>query len=347
MTTPVVDPAPGPPPATPGPPEPSSRDALSVHRSASWWTGLSRGQRIAVVIVTAIVGFNVVLASLRSFVGGEPGGPVSSSFSTGSDGLEAYADLLRAQGHPVTRLRSSVAKTDLPTDATVVVADPDKLTRPKAVALARFVEGGGRLVVTGSAGEQLVAALSGVPISHHDRDPAARLDVWFPSADTGSARALAGDRGGRWADIGPMVPLAGDDQGPSIVAVPVGKGHLIAVADTSLLHNGTLGQADNAALALALAGERGRPVIFAESVHDAGSGGWKALPATWRYTVYGLLIALAVGLWAFGTRFGPPEPQRRELRPPRRDHVDAIAAALDQAGADTFPPDHDSPGASP
>ena len=55
-----------------------------------------RGQRVVVGVVALLVAVNVGLAGLRSLVGGEPGGPVSSSFSTGADGLEGYADLLRA-----------------------------------------------------------------------------------------------------------------------------------------------------------------------------------------------------------------------------------------------------------
>ncbi|MEO6987648.1 MAG: hypothetical protein ABI239_03280, partial [Aquihabitans sp.] len=47
------------------------------------------------------------------------------------------------------------------------------------------------------------------------------------------------------------------------------------------------------------------------------------------WAALGLAIALVAGLWAAGTRFGPPEPFERELRPPRRDHVNAVAAGLD------------------
>jgi len=321
--------------------------ALPVHRAASWWDGLGKGQRIAVVVLALVVGFNLVLASVRMITGGEPGGPVSSSFSTGGDGLEGYADLLRDAGHPVTRLRSKTATSDLPTDATVVVADPQKLTRSEGLALLRFVHGGGRLVVTGRAGAALVAAATSSSIGYDGMERSDRVPVWVPADDTGAAHELAGDRGGRWVDAGPLLPLAGDDQGPSIVSADVGQGHVVAVADTAMLQNSQLGQADNAALGLALAGTPKRPVIFVESVHGYASAGLKSVPSSWKWATLGLAVALAIGLWSFGTRFGPPEPQQRDFPPPRRDHVEAVAAALDQAGADTVAVHHDSPGAPP
>ncbi|MEZ5177721.1 MAG: hypothetical protein R2746_05400 [Acidimicrobiales bacterium] len=80
---------------------------------------------MAVLAVLVVV--NVGLAGLRGLVGGEPGGPASSSFGTGGDGLEGYADLLRAEGHPVTRLRTRPTADDLPPSATVVLADPSQI----------------------------------------------------------------------------------------------------------------------------------------------------------------------------------------------------------------------------
>lgn len=50
---------------------------------AGWWDGLGRAQRIAAVAAALIVGVNVVLVALGTAVGQNPGGPVSSSFSTG------------------------------------------------------------------------------------------------------------------------------------------------------------------------------------------------------------------------------------------------------------------------
>lgn len=319
---------------------------------ASWWSGLPRGQRVVVAVVAFLVAANVGLAGVRSLVGGEPGGPASSSFSTGGDGLEGYADLLRAEGHPVTRLRTAPGPGDLPPSATVVLADPAQLGRAELDALAGFLADGGRLVLAGAANEAILAGATGHEVTYAD-GPAGDLRVWVPSTVTGTAQELAGDRGGRWRDVGPLVPLAGGTggaDGAAVVAGPAAGGEVVALADTSLLHNANLARADNAAFGLGLAGAEGRPVVFLESVHGFGGSGADAVPDSWKRALAGAALALLVGVWSAAARFGPPEPQRRDLRPPRRDHVDAVAAALDQAGAPdvgTVPPDDRARGVLP
>lgn len=316
---------------------------------AAWWGGLPRGQRVVVGVVALLVAVNVGLAGLRSLVGGEPGGPVSSSFSTGADGLEGYADLLRAEGHPVTRLRTPPESGDLPPSSTVVLADPEQLGEREVEALGTFLDGGGRLVLAGAGTEPIVVAATGSGVTY-GRAATGDLRVWVPSDATGSAEELAGDGGGRWRDVGSLVPLAGDDAGAAVVTGRAGAGEVVALADASLLHNENLDRADNAAFGLGLAGADRRPVVFLESVHGFGGSGTAAVPDSWKWALAGLGLALLVGVWSAAVRFGPPEPQKRELRPPRRDHVDAVAAALDQAGApdiDTVPHDDHARGALP
>lgn len=304
-----------------------------MSRGSTWWAARTRGERVLVLVIGALVLVGVVRTTIDTLVGSSPGGPVSSSFSTGGSGLEGYADLLARDGHRVVRLKEHPTTADLPGGATAVVADPDQLDERTARALVQFVQRGGRLVLTGEAAEPLLSAVAGSAVGHDDGPAADRLDVWVPSADTGTARRLAGDQGGRWRDPGPFVPLAGDDRGPAVVALPVGAGHVVALADTSLLQNRNLARDDNAALGLALAGGRDRPVVFVESLHGFGATGLDALPDSWTAALLALALATVVGLWSFGRRFGPPEPQQRELRPPRSDHVEAVAAALDAAGA--------------
>ena len=97
-----------------------------------------------------LVGVNVVIAITNGLVGGTPGGPVSSSYATGSDGLAAYASLLGRSGHQVSRLRTPLAEAQLDPRDTVVLLDADGVTRDDAGALRAFVQDGGRLVVGGN-----------------------------------------------------------------------------------------------------------------------------------------------------------------------------------------------------
>jgi hypothetical protein len=153
--------------------------------------------------------------------------------------------------------------------------------------------------------------------------------------DAGDAREIEGDgRGAFVGDLGPGVePLGTDGDVVVVVAGPVAGGRVVAVADSSLLHNDHLAEADNAAFALAIAGEAERPVLFLESVHGYGAAsGLGALPEAAKATLIGLVGAALVGMWCAGQRFGPPEDRARRLPPPRRDYVDAMAVSLARSG---------------
>ena len=116
----------------------------------------------------------------------------------------------------------------------------------------------------------------------------------------------------------------------NLVAVRrAGRGTVVFLADSSPLQHRLLGTADDAAIGLALAGPRHRPVEFLESYHGYGTGtGLSALPLSWKLLLSGLGLAALVYMVARGRRFGPPEPEGRSLPPPRRDYVDSLAAVV-------------------
>jgi hypothetical protein len=109
----------------------------------------------------------------------------------------------------------------------------------------------------------------------------------------------------------------------------LGRGTLVTVPDAALLANRELAAGDHAARALALAGPPSRRVAFVESVHGYHEQrGLAALPDA----VITCLALLGLAALAFlivkGRRLGPPEAAARDLAPPRRAHVEALAAAL-------------------
>ena len=108
-----------------------------------------------------------------------------------------------------------------------------------------------------------------------------------------------------------------------------GAGRALLLADTAPLQNRLLDRADNAALALALAGPADRRVIFAESVHGFGQAtGLAALPSRWRLALAGILLAALLWMASRARRLGPPEPAGEDQAPARREHVEALALAL-------------------
>lgn len=247
------------------------------------------GRRLATLLVLAVLLLNGLVLLTRQLAP-EPEGRQGSSLATQPLGVRAYADLLERRGHPVRRLREEPrdALPD-PRTTTVVVIEPDQeIANADAAALARFVARGGRLV---AAGRRLL------PL--HD--------------------ALDGP--------GPSVPRGEQPPAP----VRHGRGEAFLLTTAAPLRNRALDQGGNAALALRLAGDddRRRLVAFVESVHGlTPRTGLAALPDRWKALLAGLALAAATLLWSRIRRFGPPERAARDLPPPRREYVDALAATL-------------------
>jgi hypothetical protein len=278
--------------------------------------------RWAAGIVAAILALNLVAIVLDGFFAGPQGRP-SSSYATTSRGLAAYAELLDRLGHPVTQLRRAPTAGDLPADATVVLLDPATAVGSADVAALRaFVAAGGRLVAGGADTGSLASALAGAPVdwvAHGARS--ARADGG--AAPAGVRTVLGLGRGG-YRCAGALVGPPGD-----ALLCGARGGRVLLLADSSPLSNALLDRADNAALGSALAGPRGRPVVFVESVHGYhGATGLAALPASAWWAIGLLGLAAATYLLARWRRLGPAVLEDELPAPPRREHVDAIAAAL-------------------
>lgn len=293
--------------------------------------GRSRRVRWLVGGAVLIVALNLLVAALDA-ARPSPRGPTSSSYATAPDGLAAYADLLRRSGHPVVRLRRPPSDRALDPRATLVLLDPDAVLPADAEALARFVDRGGRLVAGGAMPGDWIADLVDPAPEWAPAGPTAVRPL-TPAAETAGVNRVVAGGGGTWSRGGATLPLlaggAGADAGTLLVSARRGRGRVALLADPSPLQNRLLGVADNAALGLALAGPRGRPVHFAESVHGYGDKrGLAAVPADWLWALGGLGLAALVWIAARVRRLGPPERRTRDLPPPRRDYVDAIGATL-------------------
>lgn len=281
---------------------------------------MTRGWRIGIGVVVALVAFALVLHVLGTLTGGTPGGPQSSSYSTGTTGAGAYAELLGREGHPVDRLRRTPHAARLDPSHTAVLLGAPAVAAVDARALRRFVGAGGRLIAGGPRVDWLAHVVQEPPTG------AARGTRTFVARGigpvlTGGARS--------WTDAGRTRVLARNGDRILAVAARVGRGTVVALADASPLQNRLLGERGNAALGLELAGTRGRPVDFLETYHGYGrSSGIAALPLAWKLLLAGLALAALVQMVARGRRFGPPESRTRELAPPRQLYVDSIGGIL-------------------
>ena len=287
------------------------------------------GERRTWIVVGSIVGafvlVNVVVALVSRYTR-NPGGPTSSSYATAPEGLAAYFDLLARAGHPVDRIRDDLTKARLDPAATVVVLDPRALDPVGIDALRTFVSHGGRLVAGGAEDRSWLLL---------DETPAwtaggpKRSGVLAPVPELAGVSSVASAGNGSWESAGDALPVLGAGGRTLAVVATLGRGRIALLADASPLQNRLLGQADDAAFGLALAGPRSRPVDFVESVHGYGrASGLRAIPTSWRWALGGLVLAALVLVWARGRRLGPPERGARDLPPPRRVYVDSVAALL-------------------
>ena len=282
--------------------------------------------RAAIVVLAIALGFNLI-AAVGNRIAPQPTGPPYSSYSTTGDGAAALAELLERDGRRVERLRGDLAEAELDPEATAFVLGAGRLAGSETVVLHEFVERGGRLVAGGPDPHWLSGVVGETPT--WSADGSERLRPLVPAPEVRGLRAVEAAGIGSWDDDARALPLLGGDRGATLVANRVGAGRALMMADVSPLLNAALDEGDNAALALALAGDGSRKVIFVEGVHGFGeSRGLAALPDEWKWALAGLGLAGLVGIWAMGRRFGPPEDDRRPLPPPRRRFVDAQALTL-------------------
>ncbi len=274
--------------------------------------------RAALVIVGALLLVELIATGVEA-ISPSPSGPPSSAFATKPRGLAAWAELARRSGRRVRALRAPASARTLPAGGTLVVLDPDSFPASEAHAVRGFAERGGRVVAGGvEPGSWLKTLLA------HARPPAwADGGAKTVGTTLGGARRLRSAGEGRWGSRAGATPVAGS----LLLRARAGRGELLLLADASPLQNRLLAAQDNAVLALALAGSG--ELTFLESVHGYGPArGLAALPARFGWALIGLGLAALALMLARGRRLGPPELERRELPPPRRGYVDALAGTL-------------------
>jgi hypothetical protein len=294
-------------------------------------SAVPRKRRTGLWVGIALVVLVVALQVVPSFAGGgEPSeGPAGSSYSTGSDGTAAYAELLGRAGHEVQRLRRPLDEVFLdPGATTLVLLDPQPPLAEDVDALRQFVRSGGRLVAAGPGAAAWVRPLLDHPPTFQDTgDTLARAIVPVPEVSGARLVQSAGDV--TFDRSGDLLPALAGDSGPLLGVADVGEGRVAVLADGSTLQNRLLAQADNAALGLSLVGEPGRTVVFAESVHGYGpASGLGAIPDDWVWALSGLVLAAIVLALSRARRLGPPERPDRELPPPRLAYAESLGRAL-------------------
>ena len=301
---------------------------MSISARPRGWRGLHPAARAIVVIVAGVVVLNVALRFLDSSTrGADETAPRSSSFSTGSTGVAAWAELLRRNDYSTDRIRGDIDDEILRVDETVVVLDPDSVSREEEHRLRVFVEAGGRLIAGGDSSVDLLRALLDDPPEWSVEGlRRARAEDDAPEVAGIGEVVAVGD--GSWGETGETEPVLGNDDVTIATVADVGDGRVVMLADPSVLQNQLLDRGDNAGFALQIVGDSAT-VRFAEGQHGYGdAAGLGAIPNRWKFALVGLALASILGAVAAGRRLGPPEDEARDLPPPRRVYVDAVAESL-------------------
>jgi hypothetical protein len=291
-------------------------------------TGARRVAIVIGVVVAAIVVLNLLASGLDHAVSdSEPSGQAGSSYATNADGLAAYASLLTKFDHPVRIQRGSLAHADLDPSTTLVVVEPTEITTDDEAALLEFVTAGGRLVIGGDD-PYYVRNLRDNPPKWSPTGVGLWSDV---DPSLGGAQTIGAKGTGSWSSTGSGRALVGGPNESLVTVDNVGAGEIYMLADSSPLTNAYVGNNDNAAFALALAGGNSRPVVFAEGAHGYGqTTGIAAIPSRWKAALVILLLALVVFVWSRARRFGPPDRAARDLPPARAEYVRALSTTLER-----------------
>jgi hypothetical protein len=284
-------------------------------------------KRVVIGLVAILVGLNVASRAVDLAYPG-PSGKPASAYATSQEGLAAFAELLRRDGHAVARLRERPRELELdPARTTLVLADAGVVEEVDAKALRRFVERGGRLLAAGPAFGWLRYLVEPAPV-WRPGGPWQQVRVLAPRPELSRIHRIAG-AAGSWEDAGATLPLLGDDEAGLLNVARIGVGEAFLLADTGPLRNEALAFGDNAALALGLAGAPERRVAFLERYHGYGAdSGLAAIPNGWLVTLGGMLAAALAFMLARGRRLGPSEAATRELAPPRRLYAESLGALL-------------------
>jgi hypothetical protein len=276
---------------------------------------------------TAIVLLFLALGLVSEAFTPAPQGPAGSSYATSPAGVAAWAELLGRSGHEVSPLRLPLDQARPSPGATLIVLGADSLSRAAARNLDRFVAAGGRLVLGGG---DLVATL-GVLLPRPPTWAASGPEVVTPVArvpEVAGVHTVLTSGQGVWTS-GPGTPALAGSRGSTLRVLDIGRGRIDLLADPAPVENRLLASADNAQLALDLAGPSGRPVMFAEELHGFGPAtGLAAIPTRWWAVFVGLCLAWAAWALARGRRIGPADAPPPPTVPPRRAYVDALARTM-------------------
>lgn len=253
---------------------------------------------------------------------------IPSTYSSDSAGAKAAYLLLGRLGYKEERWDRS--PTELPKKAqnvTLILAEPFIPATPEEkTAILSFVRRGGRVVVTGVFGANLLDLPGIVPASEFEPDwqkfPAELPGPISERAPTVLMQAQAWWKGGQPDDL----EYYGSHDGGTVVRFPLGRGTIVWWASCSPLNNYGLTQASNMEFLLnSVGGAREERVLWDEYFHGVRPGLWSYMektPLPWAMLQMAIL-ALALVL-TYTRRSGPVVALTQQSRLSPMEFVETV-----------------------
>lgn len=245
----------------------------------------------------------------------------------GPDGTLAFQRLVNAMG-------GDVSESDRPSDGATFLLLHDLRRSEEAADILRWVEDGGRIVVADPT-SAIASAVGVAPDGFVSSNllGVASLHPGCAVPEAVGVEAIEVRSVDVALSVGPpdrVGCFVTSEHAAYLVAVPHGEGRVVVLGGGSVFWNEFLDDADNAVLALRLAGGPGGDVVMGRAVPDARvpEGPWAALPSPARTVVLGLVLAAFVFVVVRWRRLGTPVVEEVRSPIPASALVDATAALL-------------------
>jgi len=284
---------------------------------------------IAGIAFVLLVGLGILLAPANT------DSESATTYSASSRGAKAAFLLLRELGYRVERWENP--HTALNPDAHTVLIIADSFTVPDAqekAAVAKFIEGGGRVITTGMVGAMFL------PQDDTEDNPgpdglSKEYRALSPSAITRAAPKITLFPSASWSK-GSAIGLYGDQDHTYAAQIPLGQGDAIWLSSATPFTNAGIRSLGNLEFVLAAVGDKEHTrVLFDEYVHgygDHNSRKQTSHPLTSALLVQSALLAFAA-LLTFSRRSGPLRPVSPPSRLAPLEFVETLGGLYQQAHA--------------
>jgi hypothetical protein len=292
-----------------------------------------RDRRFLLVSAGLALVFVVILALLSPPQDDDNTTP--SSYSSGTHGALAAYRLLEQSGYTIERWGGpldGLANRD-DSHITLIVAGPYATNlRPARAPVAKFLERGGHVLVTGNEGGRLMPGNEVVP-NPAGVECAASPNGFDRAANSGEVHM---GTGAVWRQTDPMQRVQYTcEAGAVVVTYAVGKGQVTWWASSLPLENAGIQQGDNLALLLNSIGPSSATrVEWDESLHGEAATLWSYAEGTpihlvwWQLTLVASLMVLS-----YSRRSGPLRPDPVVSRANPIEFVRSLGALYHKAHA--------------